>query len=839
MQSSLNMNFKKLSNYGDYFTKEQAIFYDSLKSQISCMKQQTIVNTSGDFTMSLWNIVDNHESIERRQHQLKIEDTLVHAEIKKRIENLKELCYNILSPKTLKEKFNKFWHSPIGTLDQLRVEFENDFLCKRHFQITKDHCQLDCMIILHTQKCNESDKLEKMRFLEKSLDSDLPTQRAEDVGTYSSQVILDSLQDQINQNEVKDLGSFVIICNPNAGYYEFGCFDRTLIDWFQSKEINVFLWNYRDFGRSSGTLSMKNMLSDGHEIIDLVRNKIGARNIALYGKSLGGYVAVNLVDHVELVIADRTFSSISFIPRMMMSKWIQRIFDYYIDNSKINLNHFVLSETPKIILHDSTDEIISQLSSLSTGVTNELAKLYQKKEQNIENDISKKHSSYEKNNTKKGPLRFLNNCMSAISKTVRNDNFNINNEYYKQMITNMDLTSLIIPNQDLWILFLAFKRVINTVMEISNANNYDGKTFPTAHISVFSEEEIDVDGLATNFTVKDDKEIFENIDGKVLSSIHNDPYEDQASAKIKENIVQKNYEYITKICFDDISPELFRALTDIMPAIDNIESCSTTVSDIFVYNSTKYQFISFKILILNMIFWGSYQPMTAILNASSDTRDPKFSFSQNRAKLSDTKKKLETLGKKIKKEHISPPKNKPKPSESNKEFLLALIHDISMIVDRITIIETGLGFLFKRLFEPNQEPSFDSNASTQYTSPNKSSAFMNDEANTTTFENPILSLNNSFNTDQNMIKKPRVDNKAYEKFFGIKKKLNLIPVKVGHNNNLSDAELAMLGKTLYLHCFTLNCSISGENVDNEENVPEFSINEEEDQETNIEIMESK
>ena len=121
---------------------------------------------------------------------------------------------------------------------------------------------------------------------------------------------------------------------------------------------------------------MKNMQSDGHEIIDLVRNKIGARNIALYGKSLGGYVAVNLVDHVELVIADRTFSSISFIPRMMMSKWIQRIFDYYIDNSKINLNHFVLSETPKIILHDSTDEIISQLSSLSTGVTNELAKLY-------------------------------------------------------------------------------------------------------------------------------------------------------------------------------------------------------------------------------------------------------------------------------------------------------------------------------------------------------------------------------------------------------------------------------------------------------------------------------
>jgi hypothetical protein len=125
----------------------------------------------------------------------------------------------------------------------------------------------------------------------------------------------------------------------------------------------VFLWNYRDYGRSTGRCSMQNLVSDGSEIIDLVRNKIGCKHICLYGKSLGGYIATNLQDSVDLVIADRTFSSVSLLPRTMMSKWIQQVFDFYVDNTELALENFVFSDTPKIIMHDTTDEIVNVVGS--------------------------------------------------------------------------------------------------------------------------------------------------------------------------------------------------------------------------------------------------------------------------------------------------------------------------------------------------------------------------------------------------------------------------------------------------------------------------------------------
>lgn len=137
---------------------------------------------------------------------------------------------------------------------------------------TKDLIQLDTMIILHTENCNEARKIEKMHYLEKALDNSLPYK------TYKNQVSQISLESNTNMHmrgsehhgldsriskqttisEISDLGNFVIFCNPNAGYYEFSCFDRSIIDFFLNREVNIFLWNYRGYGKSKGTASMKN-----------------------------------------------------------------------------------------------------------------------------------------------------------------------------------------------------------------------------------------------------------------------------------------------------------------------------------------------------------------------------------------------------------------------------------------------------------------------------------------------------------------------------------------------------------------------------------------------------
>jgi hypothetical protein len=160
-----------------------------------------------------------------------------------------------------------------------------------------------------------------------------------------------------------------------------------------------------------------------------------------------------------------------------------------------------------------------------------------------------------------------------------------------------------------------------------------------------------------------------------------------------------------------------------------------------------------------MGIWGSYLPTTAILNASSDTRDPKFSFSLNKAKLEESTKKLtairESLLRILRQDQ----------NQKNRQFFLNLAQDIKVVLDRVNLIELGLNQFHKILFEGETPKKVEA----------KSRSYDDGEtppvsADTTTIEN---SSEYSFHTNQNIIKLQG----DYEKFYKIKKKINLIPVK--------------------------------------------------------------
>lgn len=55
----------------------------------------------------------------------------------------------------------------------------------------------------------------------------------------------------------------VLFCNPNGGLYEFSCFQIEFIDIYVRNNMNVFMYNYRGYGRSQGRPSPENILSDG------------------------------------------------------------------------------------------------------------------------------------------------------------------------------------------------------------------------------------------------------------------------------------------------------------------------------------------------------------------------------------------------------------------------------------------------------------------------------------------------------------------------------------------------------------------------------------------------
>ena len=127
----------------------------------------------------------------------------------------------------------------------------------------------------------------------------------------------------IHINGIKLADKLILICQPNAALYEVSCYDSETINFYLKQGISIIYWNYRGFGRSTGSPTLSNMVSDGCEIIQLMKNRLNPSKFIVYGRSLGGHVAKSLCSTglVDVVVLDRTFSNIGYVPREMMGKW--------------------------------------------------------------------------------------------------------------------------------------------------------------------------------------------------------------------------------------------------------------------------------------------------------------------------------------------------------------------------------------------------------------------------------------------------------------------------------------------------------------------------------------
>ena len=83
---------------------------------------------------------------------------------------------------------------------------------------------------------------------------------------------------------------------------------------FLEKGINVLTWNYRGYGRSSGTPLPETLKSDMIHVYRYMREKMNLKGkIGVYGRSLGGIPSSFLCKHVDMAIIDRSFSNFSDI----------------------------------------------------------------------------------------------------------------------------------------------------------------------------------------------------------------------------------------------------------------------------------------------------------------------------------------------------------------------------------------------------------------------------------------------------------------------------------------------------------------------------------------------
>ena len=153
----------------------------------------------------------------------------------------------------------------------------------------------------------------------------------------------------------KDANTTLLFLHGNAGNISHRL---DSIKLFNSVGLNVFIFDYRGYGNSEGSANEQNTYDDARSAWDyLLKNKkIKAKNIIIFGRSLGGAIAANLGSTLKPkgIILESTFTTgrefasdlYPFVPEFIIR------FDYETTKYLKDINY------PILVIHSEDDNII-------------------------------------------------------------------------------------------------------------------------------------------------------------------------------------------------------------------------------------------------------------------------------------------------------------------------------------------------------------------------------------------------------------------------------------------------------------------------------------------------
>jgi len=122
--------------------------------------------------------------------------------------------------------------------------------------------------------------------------------------------------------------------------------------------LNVFIIDYRGYGKSKGRPSEDGLYKDGRAAYDylLTRNDIDKNKVISFGSSLGGAVAIDLASKRDVVclVADSSFTS----AREMGKRFYPYIPEFLFRTKFDSINKVKTIKSPKIFIHSINDEIV-------------------------------------------------------------------------------------------------------------------------------------------------------------------------------------------------------------------------------------------------------------------------------------------------------------------------------------------------------------------------------------------------------------------------------------------------------------------------------------------------
>lgn len=131
------------------------------------------------------------------------------------------------------------------------------------------------------------------------------------------------------------------------------------LEIFHSLGLNVFIIDYRGYGKSEGSMSEQGFHLDAFAAWQYLVTKRGfqAQDIIIFGRSLGGAVATQLATQVDekALIVESTFSSVNDMASMLMPLISKLIYLRYSFNTENIINQVA---SPVLLIHSKDDDVV-------------------------------------------------------------------------------------------------------------------------------------------------------------------------------------------------------------------------------------------------------------------------------------------------------------------------------------------------------------------------------------------------------------------------------------------------------------------------------------------------
>jgi fermentation-respiration switch protein FrsA (DUF1100 family) len=154
----------------------------------------------------------------------------------------------------------------------------------------------------------------------------------------------------------KNDAPMILFCHGNAGNISHRLDNIRLLT---DLNIQVFIFDYRGYGKSSGRPSETGLYKDGLAAYDFLVNKkhLPPERIILFGRSLGAAIAIEIAlkRNVAAIILESAFTSSRGMAKTLS---LFKIFASILPPHYNNLEKIARITVPKLIVHGEEDDIV-------------------------------------------------------------------------------------------------------------------------------------------------------------------------------------------------------------------------------------------------------------------------------------------------------------------------------------------------------------------------------------------------------------------------------------------------------------------------------------------------